>query len=133
MSESFCKNNRGHQGCQEVVVDGGEEDSGYCEKCFWPGIAEANAKYAQLLTEGHSRVDAAELSGLNDGERHHKYGTTMIDSPQQDSNFTDCDDPEGEEDPDGDEENAQADLTDRILTRMEDDQAAGDGLSGNPI
>ncbi len=108
MSEGLCKNNRGSNGCQETVVDGGEEDSGYCEKCYWPGIAEANKQYEELLVQGHSRIQAAELSGLNDGERHHKYGTTMIDTPEQDGNNP--------------EEAAEAEINDRLLNEIDEDE-----------
>lgn len=126
MSDQLCKGNRGRFGCQQVVTDGGEKDSGYCEKCFWPGIEEANQKYEELLQQGHSRVEAAELSGLNDGERHHRYGTTMIDTPQQDSAFTADDD----DDSTVDEDEAQDDLTNHILSHLEDEGDAGDGPLG---
>jgi hypothetical protein len=112
MSEHLCKNNRGRFGCQSVVTDNGAEESGYCESCYWPGIAEANQKYEELVQEGYSRVEAAELSGLNEGERH--LGTVPITNVEQD-----------EDDP---EEEIEEDVTDRILTQIDEQNAAGDGL-----
>jgi hypothetical protein len=85
MSEGLCKGNRGKFGCQEVVTDGGEEDSGFCEKCFWPGIVEATDKYAELISQGMSRTQAEEHSGLLEGERHHRFGTVPIENVQQDN------------------------------------------------
>lgn len=85
MSDVLCKGNRGKFGCQEIVTDGGEEDTGFCEKCYWPGIVDATQKYEELLTQGYSRVQAAEHSGLNEGERQHHLGTTPIDNVQQDN------------------------------------------------
>jgi hypothetical protein len=84
MSDQLCKGNRGKFGCQELVVDGGVDDSGFCEKCFWPGIVEATQKYEDLVAQGYSRVQAAEHSGLNEGETHHRLGTTPITTVEQD-------------------------------------------------
>lgn len=111
MSDQLCKGNRGKFGCQEVVTDGGEEDSGFCEKCFWPGIVEATQKYEELVTGGMSRVQAAEHSGLNEGEHQKRYGTVPIENTEQDRDL----DPEmhiGEENED-------------VLGEDEEDEGAG--------
>jgi hypothetical protein len=114
MSEQLCRNNRGKHGCQETVTDDGEAESGYCETCYWPGIVEANEKYEELLRQGHTRVQAAEMSGLNEGQRQHHLGTTPITTVEQDE--------------DDETEDREADITDRILTRIEEDNEAGDGV-----
>jgi hypothetical protein len=133
MTDEVCKNNRGKHGCQNVVVDGGVDDSGYCETCFYPGIVEKQAHYEELLQNGHSRVEAAEISGIDDrnpmqsyggevepdatvatsGTEYEvpvlRYGTVPITNVEQDANE---EDPEDEED--------QEELTQNVLDRIED-------------
>jgi hypothetical protein len=76
MAEALCRNHRGRlKGCQNVVIDGGVEDSGFCEDCFYPGIVEQNQQYQDLLDHGLSRSQAADFSGLNERDPHQVVGT----------------------------------------------------------
>jgi hypothetical protein len=107
-----CKANRGKHGCQEIVTDGGVEDSGFCGNCWYPTIAEDHEKFHQLIKDGYSRTQAALMSGLADPEefaenKPHRMGTAPIASVTQDE--------------DDDEQQMQDELTSDILDRMEDD------------
>jgi hypothetical protein len=115
--DTTCKANRGKHGCQEIVMDGGVENSGFCGDCFYPTIGEDHEKFHQLMKEGYSRTQAALMSGLSDpeefAENHaHRMGTAPITSVTQDE--------------DGAEEEMQDELTSEILTRLhEGDEDAG--------
>lgn len=108
MSEHICKNNRGKHGCQNIVTDDGEDESGYCEVCYYPGVVEANEQYEAFLAQGYSRTQAADLAGLNDRIPVIKYGTVPITNVNQDG------------DEDGDDA-VDEQKTDQILSRIEDE------------
>jgi hypothetical protein len=112
MAEELCRNNRGKHGCQNLVTDGGEDNSGYCDTCFYPGIVEANEKYEALLEQGYTRSRAAELAGLNDREPEQKYGTVPITHIDPNPDEEDDEIVAGED---------EAEVTDQILTRIEDE------------
>jgi hypothetical protein len=117
MADAPCKRNRGRHGCQEIVTEGGVDDSGFCENCWYPTVVQDHAKYHELIAEGYSRTQAALLSGLADPEEFeenkgpHKLGTAPITAVTQERD-DDCD------------EEMQEELTSSILDRLnEDDQS----------
>lgn len=141
MADELCKNNRGRHGCQNIVVDGGVDDSGYCENCYTPEIAEKNQRYEEYLQGGYNHSQAALLAGLDDVEHvqvlggevepdnavaqtgtefevpAHRYGTTPITTPQQDAaEHQDDDDDEGDS-----EEELEEEGNARLLDQLEDE------------
>lgn len=49
----------------DVQLDHGVNGSGFCPKCYFPGVEAAYKKYKEDRTAGASRIDAAKNNGLD--------------------------------------------------------------------
>jgi hypothetical protein len=97
-----CKANRGKHGCQEIVTDGGVENSGFCGDCWYPTIETDLNTFHELMAAGYSRSQAGIFSGLV------KPDTREVTAEDEDE---------------VDEEAIQDDITSSVIDRMiEDDE-----------
>lgn len=140
MAEQLCRNNRGKHGCSNIVTDGGIEDSGFCEDCYTPELAQNNESFHQYVEEGYSRAQASLLAGLEDstptqtiggeiepdqtvaqtGTEYEvpvkRYGSVPITTIQQDAAARD----DSEDDEDSDED-AEEEGTNHLLDQIDND------------
>jgi len=52
--------------CAEHAKDKGVNGSGFCEKCYYPGIEEIYQRYRDLKEEGYTTYQAQLMAGMID-------------------------------------------------------------------